>query len=219
MLKIKQSEILGFVILAGCFIGGYVMAQPLSFKIVGVGIEGISVAFGSLFYVFIFTFLNITHEIYGKVWARLLGWMGIAGIMMALAAIQLALLWPKAASWQDEFIFHQVFYASNRIVIGGLVAYVVAQYVAVQVFAAVQAITGKKSLWMRNGAALAVAQLVDTILFVMIGFYGRVPVVELMMGTYVSKFLLILLSTPLAYFGVIAIKRLNAWSAHRIKTT
>ena len=51
------------------------------------------------------------------------------------------------------------------------------------------------------------SQFLDSVVFVVIAFYGSMPVFEIIIGQWVIKMGIALLDTPLVYAGVWAIRR------------
>jgi uncharacterized integral membrane protein (TIGR00697 family) len=96
-------------------------------------------------------------------------------------------------------------------VIGSLAAYIVSQNWDVIAFHGIGERTGGRHLWMRNLGSTATSQLIDTVIFVLLAFYG-VPIVlgigdtlsvnvliGLIVGQYIIKFLIAVVDTPFVY--------------------
>jgi uncharacterized integral membrane protein (TIGR00697 family) len=59
--------------------------------------------------------------------------------------------------------------------------------------------TDGKHLWLRNNASTLVSQLLDTVVFATIAFYGVVPILPLIIGGYTVKVAIALIDTPFMY--------------------
>jgi uncharacterized integral membrane protein (TIGR00697 family) len=70
---------------------------------------------------------------------------------------------------------------------------------------------GGRLLWLRSGVAGVLSQIVDTLLFITIAFYGVFPIGELLLGQMLAKVTLsALLVPPLIYLFVGLGRRLDA---------
>lgn len=97
-----------------------------------------------------------------------------------------------------------------RIWLGGIVAYGVSQTLNVTIFAALKGREGNKLLWLRAAIASMLSQVVDTLLFVTIAFYGAFPIGQLIVGQMIAKVALsAILVPPLIYLFVAVGRRLD----------
>ena len=62
--------------------------------------------------------------------------------------------------------------------------------------------TGKFALFVRALMGMLVGQLLDTILFIMVAFYGTVGMGSVILGQYFVKIAFALIAAPLVSFGV-----------------
>ncbi|MEK9211001.1 queuosine precursor transporter [Sphingomonas sp. 2378] len=97
-----------------------------------------------------------------------------------------------------------------RIWLGGIVAYGVSQTLNVTIFAALKGREGSRLLWLRAAVASMLSQVVDTLLFVTIAFYGAFPIGQLIVGQMIAKVTLsAVLVPPLIYLFVGLGRRLD----------
>jgi uncharacterized integral membrane protein (TIGR00697 family) len=86
----------------------------------------------------------------------------------------------------------------------------VSQFLNVTIFSRLKR-EGGKMLWLRAGVASVLSQIVDTLLFITIAFYGVFPITNLLMGQMVAKVVLsAVLVPPLIYLFVGIGRRLDA---------
>jgi uncharacterized integral membrane protein (TIGR00697 family) len=98
-----------------------------------------------------------------------------------------------------------------RIWLGGLIAYGTSQTLNVTLFSWLKGREGHRLLWLRAGLASVASQIVDTLLFVTIAFYGVFPIGELLLGQMLAKVVLsALMVPPLIYVFVALARRLDA---------
>ncbi|PIZ54623.1 transporter, partial [Candidatus Uhrbacteria bacterium CG_4_10_14_0_2_um_filter_41_7] len=89
-----------------------------------------------------------------------------------------------------------------RITVASFIAYLISQHHDVWAFHFWKKKTNGKHLWLRNNASTVVSQLIDTVVFTFIAFYGVLPIVPLILGTWVVKILIALIDTPFIYGAV-----------------
>lgn len=112
--------------------------------------------------------------------------------------------------WQAQSGFESVFGSTWRYIVGGTIAYGVSQYFDVWAFHFLKERFGGRLLCVRNNASTLVSQLIDTSIFVVIGFAGVAPLAPLIMGQFLLKALLAVFDTPFVYLGVAHLKKNTA---------
>ena len=76
-----------------------------------------------------------------------------------------------------------------RIWLGGIIAYGISQMLNVTIFSALKR-DGGKLLWLRAAVASVLSQIVDTLIFITIAFYGVFPIGHLLVGQMLTKVVL-----------------------------
>ena len=108
--------------------------------------------------------------------------------------------------------------ATWRIWLGGIVAYGISQTLNVTIFAALKGREGSRLLWFRAAAASVLSQIVDTLLFATIAFYGVFPIGELIAGQMLAKIALsVILVPPLIYLVVALGRRLDGRTSTTVR--
>jgi uncharacterized integral membrane protein (TIGR00697 family) len=146
-------------------------------------------------------------ELYGRRAATI-----VVNVGFAMNFVLLALVWstilapglPPEAQPVDPEAFRSVLGASTGIVVASLAAYVVSQNWDVFVFHWLREATGGAHLWLRNVGSTATSQLLDTVIFIGVGFvvFQGVPPSEalaLIVGQYLLKLAIAVLDTPFVY--------------------
>lgn len=128
---------------------------------------------------------------------RLVRW-GFLPLILSMALIQLVLalpsdegMWPPAVS-----AFPTVLGSSARLMLAGLIAYGVSQTLNVLIFDKLRAMNAGAA-WLRGGIASVLSQIVDTVLFISIGFLGTRAIGDLIVGQALTKVALSILIVPL----------------------
>jgi uncharacterized integral membrane protein (TIGR00697 family) len=99
-----------------------------------------------------------------------------------------------------------------RIVAASLVGYWAGEFGNSIVLSIMKKTMGGKYLWMRTIGSTIVGEGLDTVLFIGIAFRGSLPVsalLQMMLAQYLFKVLYEALFTPLTYFVVAKVKKLE----------
>ncbi len=154
---------------------------------------------------------SATAELFGREAANRLVLWGFVPLLASMALIALTLAVPASPKMEPERLagFQLILGQSPRLMAGGIIAYGVSQLLNVTIFSALRR-EGGRLLWLRAGAASALSQVVDTLLFVTIAFYGVFPIGPLLGGQMLAKVVLsAVLVPPLIYLFVGLGRRLD----------
>ncbi|MGB6408026.1 MAG: queuosine precursor transporter, partial [Planococcus donghaensis] len=92
-----------------------------------------------------------------------------------------------------------------QIAIGSMVAYLASQHLDVVIFGTLRKFFPKDSqFWIRNNGSTLLSQLLDTLIFTSIAFWGVFPFdiwLQIFFSTYVLKFIVSILDTPFGYLA------------------
>ncbi len=187
----------GVEYLIGMFAGAVVITAVIANKIVVFGPFTLSASI----IVFSITFFltDIISEFWGKKEAKKAIWAGFLADMLLLFAIYVAIKWQPASFWAGQEAFVQTLGITWRVAAASLIAYIVAQNHDVWAYHFWKKIFKGKHLWIRNNLSTGVSQIIDSLLFVSIAFYGVIPVVPIIISTIVVKFIIAALDTPFLY--------------------
>ncbi|MES2698223.1 MAG: queuosine precursor transporter, partial [Pseudomonadota bacterium] len=103
---------------------------------------------------------------------------------------------------------------SWRLMIAGIIAYGVSMWLNVQLFARLAGMVGQGAQ-LRGAIASMLSQVVDTLIFITIAFYGVRPIGELMLGQALAKVVLSLVLVPLVITTLLAIAQRMERNAER----
>ena len=136
----------------------------------------------------------------------------LATAIMLIASILLSIivLSVPAANDMDPAradAFAMMMGGTPRIWLGGIIAYGISQTLNVTLFAALKGREGSRMLWLRAAVASILSQIVDTLLFVSIAFYGIFPIGELLLGQMLAKVVLSALLVPPVIYLLVGLGR------------
>lgn len=188
-----------------------VLANIIAFRIMYVGPFVVPVAI--VVYSLTFLITDFLSEKYGRKVARKAVLSGFIINVLAVIVILFSnnMPYPSFASEQAE-LFAKTFSFTSRIVLGSLVAYIISQNVSVTIYHVVKVKTKGKKMWLRNNLSTSVAQLVDTIIFISMAFYGVFPLNALksmIISQYIIKLLIALIDTPFLYLSTYIFDKFN----------
>jgi queuosine precursor transporter len=206
-----RDSSLAFILLASVFSGSLVIASVISSKIITVG--GIVLPAGILAYCITFVASDVVSEIWGKQKAKQVVLGGFGALVVCLGLIHLALYWPGASFWDNHEAYGSVLGAAPRIIVASIIAYLISQNHDVWAFHFWKKTFRGKHLWIRNNLSTASSQIIDSVIFITIAFYGIIPVIPLIAGQVLIKILIAFLDTPVVYLLVWLIKRPDRESA------
>jgi uncharacterized integral membrane protein (TIGR00697 family) len=200
-----RDSSLAFILLASVFSGSLVIASVISSKIITVG--GVVLPAGILAYCITFVASDVVSEIWGKQKAKQVVLGGFGALVVCLGLIHLALVWPGASFWDNHEAYGSVLGAAPRIIVASIIAYLISQNHDVWAFHFWKKTFRGKHLWIRNNLSTASSQIIDSVIFITIAFYGIIPIIPLIAGQVLIKILIAFLDTPVVYFLVWLIKR------------
>lgn len=111
----------------------------------------------------------------------------------------LAISMQGAPFFEGQSAFETVLGSVPRIALAGWVAFLISENLDAYLFAWFKKVTGGKHLWMRNAFSSLPAMLVDSVLFVTLAFYGVMPILPLIIGLTVMKWLVGIIDIPFMY--------------------
>ena len=155
-------------------------------------------------------------ELHGRGVANRLVQIGFVPLIASILLSVIVLAAPASPEMEPERAraFELMMTGTPRIWAGGIVAYGVSQTLNVTIFSALKGGEGSRLLWLRAGIASVLSQIVDTLLFVTIAFYGVFPIGRLLMGQMLAKVVLsAVLVPPLIYLFVALGRRLDGRKA------
>ncbi|MCC0690804.1 queuosine precursor transporter [Clostridioides sp. ZZV14-6387] len=181
------------------FVTSLVVSNIVAGKV--IDIFGLIVPAAVVAYPLTFLCTDVIGEIWGKEEANRTVKRGILMQLFSLLLIAIAIALPSASFAQQYGNNLKVVLGQNvRFVLASLTAYILAQSNDVFIFHKLKDKFNGKHKWLRNNASTMLSQLIDTSIFITIGFWGTVPsLIVMIMSQYVVKFFLALLDTPFFY--------------------
>jgi uncharacterized integral membrane protein (TIGR00697 family) len=155
---------------------------------------------------FIFMTTDVIGEIYGRTMARFFVRCGFiaTALFLVYSLISMVLPWAEAGMWAKES-YEQIFGVSMRIALASLVAFAIAEFQDVRVFFLVRAKIGEKLFWLRSLISNVWSQFLDTVIFMLIAFYGvysNAALIRIIITWWLFKVAMGFAYTPLSYLAL-----------------
>jgi uncharacterized integral membrane protein (TIGR00697 family) len=166
---------------------------------------------GVLFFPISYIFGDILTEVYGYGRDRRVVWAGFAALAFASFMAAVVVHLPSSASSHDaQAAVEAVFGNTPRIVVASITAFLCGTFVNSYVLAKMKIFTQGRWLWTRIVGSTLCGELVDSVIFYFVAFYGRMPqshLIAIMFTQYALKSGWEIVATPLTYRVVSFLKR------------
>jgi queuosine precursor transporter len=151
-----------FVYLAAIFVSCLLLGDIIGGKTIVTPLGPISV--GILPFPMTFLLTDVVNDFYGRRGARFLTLLGMWMAILAWVVLQISTrltVDPSTYFTQPEFA--KVFGGSAQLFIASIIAYLLGQFLDIQVFQFWKALTQSRHLWLRATGSTALSQIVDTV--------------------------------------------------------
>ena len=185
------------------FVSSLLLANILAAKIIVVGELVLPAAI--ILYPFTFLFTDVVAEVEGKKSASSLVMAGFYLSIFMVVIILAGKLLPPAEFWRHQEAYTVILGSTPRIVLASMIAYLISQNHDIWAFHWWRKKTAGRHLWLRNNLSTIVSQMIDSVLFIGIAFWGTVPpatIGVMIISQYVVKVGIALLDTPICYLMV-----------------
>ena len=191
--------------------GMTVLAGVLGNKQVALG--PLAVEAGIFAFLMLVVLSSTVAELHGRETANRLVIIGFLPLVLAMALIGFVLALPAAEDMDPDRLaaFQLVLSQGPRLMGAGILAYGISTLLNVRLFSALRGNddTPRGGLWLmtRGAIASALSQVVDTLIFITVAFYGVFPIGPLLVGQMIAKVALSLLVVPVVIQGAVMLGR------------
>jgi hypothetical protein len=185
-----------------------VLAGVMGTKIASLGhwplLGDLAVESGIFAFLFLVIISSAVAELFGQGMANKLVRFGFVPLIVSMIMLTVVIKWvPPAPFWSDQPAFERLLGQGVRMQFAGLISYGTSQTLNVYLFARLAGGQGK-ALMLRAWIASLLSQVVDTVIFITISFYGVVdqasgqlmPIGAIMEGQIISKLVLSTIMVP-----------------------
>ena len=199
--------------------GLVVLAGVLGTKLASLGhwpvLGDLAVESGIFAFLLLVVLSSAVAELHGQRTANRLVRFGFIPLIVSMVLLSLVIhVVPPAPFWGDQDAFARLLGQGARMQFAGLISYGTSQTLNVAIFSRMAGGRGKLLL-LRAWVASLLSQVVDTVLFISISFYGVVdqasgqpmPIGAIMEGQIISKLVLSTLVVPPAIWLFVKLGR------------
>lgn len=171
---------------------------------------GMEQTLGNVLFASTFLMTDILSETEGKKQANKAVYLGmLSAVSMVIISQSWFLYSPAEADWARPHL-EAVFSVTPRLLLASLLGYIVSQKLDVFLYHKIWEFTEKKTgdknkfLWVRNNCATLTAQIVNTLIFNIIAFYGMYDtktLISIVVSSYLIYVVTSLLDTPFLYLA------------------
>ncbi|QBD76812.1 VUT family protein [Ktedonosporobacter rubrisoli] len=197
-----------FVALTALFVTCLLTANILAVKL--ITIFGFVLPAGVIVFPLSYLFGDVLTEVYGYKAARSVIWLGFFCNLLAVIAFYLGGIIPAAPIWQDQGAYNAILGFTPVTLLASFISYIIGEFTNAFVLARLKIATQGRWLWLRTIGSTLIGEGLDSLIFISIAFWGRIPT-SLLLTTILTqwafKVLYEVVATPLTYGIVGFLKR------------
>lgn len=204
----NRKSFLYFDFIMASFVAVLLISNIASTKIVQVG--PLTFDGGTVLFPLAYIFGDVLTEVYGYSRGRRVIWTGFVWIAIAALVFTMIDKMQPAPGWELQDAFSAILGQTPRIVLGSMLAFWAGEFVNSYVLAKMKVATKGRWLWTRTIGSTLFGEGVDTVVFLLVAFWGVLPVdllVSIAISNYIFKVGIEVLFTPVTYGIVGFLKR------------
>lgn len=176
---------------------------------------------GTLLFPLSYIFGDVLTEVYGYKRSRSIIWLGFfSALIMSIVFIVVGKL-PSAPGWNNQTAYDAILGLTPRIVLASLLAYSCGEFSNSYILAKMKVWTKGKLLWARTIGSTIIGEFIDSILFIVVAFWGILPnslLITLIISNYIFKTSVEILFTPLTYRVINFLKKTEGEDYYDLNT-
>lgn len=195
-----------FDLILGLFVAILLISNIVSVKAVIIPLPFTKLHFsfdgGTLLFPFSYIFADVLTEVYGYERSRRVIWSGFFGLVLMAFLIWLVGIIPPDPLWKLDGAYQQLLMTAPRIALASIIAYFTGEFSNSYILSRMKILTKGKHLWSRTIGSTIIGEFIDSLLFVVIAFYGVWPnslLIQVLISNYIFKTLYEITATPLTY--------------------
>ncbi len=192
-----------FVTIVAFFVTSLLAANILIVK--QISVLGLTLPAAIIIFPISYIFGDILTEVYGYRQARRVIWLGFFCNLLLVASIWLVGILPAAPTFEAQEAYDRILGNTPRFLIASFTAYLGGAFINAYVLARMKVMTKGKWLWTRTIGSTLLGEAVDSIIVLVIGFWGVLPTGVLMgmiLWHWLFKSVYEIIATPLTYLIV-----------------
>jgi uncharacterized integral membrane protein (TIGR00697 family) len=210
MQQLTLSDYKKLFICLSIYLTSLIAANTLGLKIMPF-IWGTHLSVSIFYFPFVYLMTDVVGEVYGKTMARQFVLAGIVTTLLFLVfnIISVLMPWSAAGLWAHD-AYNTIFDVSIRVSIASVAAFAIAEYQDVFAYFFFKKKLEKAGFWLWSLLATIWSELLDTIIFMVIAFYGvysNHTLILMIIPWWIYKIVMGFVYTPLSYLGIKLLKK------------
>lgn len=207
--SLPEKTLHKILIALGIYLTSLIASNTLGMKIMPFLFDS-HLSVGVFMFPVVFLMTDVIGELYGKRIAKLFVLAGVVSTVLWICYtfLSLAMPWANAEHWAHGS-YETIFGLTARIAIASVIAFAIAEYQDVLSFFFFKAKFGARFFWLRSTLSNLWSQFLDTVIFMVIAFYGvyaNDTLITLIITWWLFKVAMGFLYTPLSYAGLWLLK-------------
>jgi hypothetical protein len=164
---------------------------------------GIVMTLGNTIFATLSMTTDLINERFGQKAAKQAVWLGFFSLVASTVIMQMVLAFQPQAEDIAQGAMETLFGLMPRVAAASLIAYLAGQFIDVRLFGIIRRkFSGDRQFWIRVLGSTGVSQFVDSLVFCTIAFIGLYSTsvwFEIVLTTYLLKFIIAAAGTPVLY--------------------
>lgn len=162
---------------------------------------------------------DLVSEVYGYRWSRLTCYFGFAANLFAALVFSAVIQSPAPSYWQNQEAFQTVLGSTPRVLVASLLAFVIGDFVNDQIFARMKRKypDSIKGFGARAIFSSLMGELVDSLVFLPLAFWGLMPVQTLVIMTLSQVVIKTGYELVILPFTTIAVKLVSLYENRKVE--
>ncbi|MCX8015183.1 MAG: queuosine precursor transporter [candidate division WOR-3 bacterium] len=179
------------------------LSQIIASKIAEFNLLFISFSAPAAVLIFPFTFqiTDIVNEAFGRLEVHRMIFIAFITQIFMTFFLWLGTIIPSAQFWHFQKSWQDIISLVPRITLASWVAFLISENIDAVIYAYLKRITKGRFLWIRNIFSDIPSLAIDSLIFVTIAFTGKMPLLPLITGQIVLKWIVGIVDTPFMYLS------------------
>ena len=153
---------------------------------------------------------DVFTEVYGFRKARIIIWLGFGCSFFAVMIYLITIALPHPGYWEGQEAYATVMGTTPRVAVASFAGYLFGEFSNSIILSRLKVATKGRNLWMRTILSTVVGEGLDSVIFIMISFWGTMEnsvVLKMILFQYLFKVAYEVVFTPVTYAVVKVIKK------------
>ena len=189
-----------FVVICAIYVTCLLMSNLIAGKMMALG--SITLPAAVILFPITYIFGDVFTEVYGFKNARIIIWVGFACSFFAVVVYMITIALPYPDFWTNQEAYATVLGTTPRVFAASLIGYLFGEFSNSMIISKLKVITKGKRLWMRTILSTVVGEAFDSIIFIVVSFWGTMEnsvLLQMILFQYLFKVCYEVVLTPATY--------------------